>query len=70
VTANTRKLRAIAEAKVKTDKVDASTLCELPSEQLKLIWRRLDLPTSRSPESSLIATSQKSRCTSNAMKRM
>ena len=29
VIANTRKLRAIAEAKVKTDKVDASTLCEL-----------------------------------------
>src|SRR5438128_5593289 len=27
--ANTRKLRAIAEAKVKTDKLDASTLCEL-----------------------------------------
>ena len=27
--ANTRRLRAIAEAKVKTDKVDASTLCEL-----------------------------------------
>src|SRR5438445_9239502 len=29
VIANTRKLRAIAESKVKTDKVDASTLCEL-----------------------------------------
>jgi transposase len=29
VVANTRKLRAIAEAKVKTDKVDAATLCEL-----------------------------------------
>jgi transposase len=29
VIANTRKVRAIAEAKVKTDKVDASTLCEL-----------------------------------------
>jgi hypothetical protein len=27
--ANTRKLRAIAESKVKTDKVDAKTLCEL-----------------------------------------
>src|SRR2546428_11990089 len=27
--ANTRKLRAIAESKVKTDKVDAMTLCEL-----------------------------------------
>src|SRR6266550_3745463 len=27
--ANTRKLRAIAESKVKTDKVDAATLCEL-----------------------------------------
>ena len=29
VIANTRKLRAIAESKVKTDKVDARTLCEL-----------------------------------------
>jgi transposase len=29
VVANTRKLRAIAEAKVKTDKVDAAMLCEL-----------------------------------------
>jgi len=29
VIANTRKLSAIAESKVKTDKVDASTLCEL-----------------------------------------
>src|SRR5215218_9832355 len=29
VIANTRKLRAIAEAKVKTDRVDARTLCEL-----------------------------------------
>jgi transposase len=29
VVANTRRLRAIAEAKVKTDKVDARTLCEL-----------------------------------------
>src|SRR5437870_9669663 len=29
VVANTRKLRAIAEAKVKTDKVDAATLCAL-----------------------------------------
>ena len=29
VVANTRRVRAIAEAKVKTDKVDASTLCEL-----------------------------------------
>jgi transposase len=29
VIANTRKLRAIAEAKVKTDKVDAGTLCQL-----------------------------------------
>src|SRR6266478_3645890 len=29
VIANTRKLRAIAESKVKTDKLDASTLCEL-----------------------------------------
>jgi hypothetical protein len=27
--ANTRKLRAIAESTVKTDKLDASTLCEL-----------------------------------------
>jgi transposase len=29
VVANTRRVRAIAEAKVKSDKVDASTLCEL-----------------------------------------
>jgi len=29
VIANTRRVRAIAEAKVKTDKVDATTLCEL-----------------------------------------
>jgi transposase len=29
VVANTRRVRAIAEAKVKTDKVDAQTLCEL-----------------------------------------
>src|SRR5712692_9598821 len=29
VVANTRRVRAIAEAKVKTDKVDAATLCEL-----------------------------------------
>ena len=29
VIANTRRVRAIAEAKVKTDKVDARTLCEL-----------------------------------------
>jgi transposase len=29
VIANTRRLRAIAEAKVKTDTVDARTLCEL-----------------------------------------
>src|SRR3989442_11818374 len=29
VIANTRKLRAIAESEAKTDKVDASTLCEL-----------------------------------------
>jgi len=29
VIANTRRVRAIAEAKVKTDKVDAATLCEL-----------------------------------------
>lgn len=29
VVANTRRVRAIAEAKVKTDKVDATTLCEL-----------------------------------------
>jgi transposase len=52
VTANTRKLRAIAEAKVKTDKVDASTLCELlaagflpavwtPDELTRALRRRL-----------------------------
>src|SRR5215216_5585941 len=29
VVANTRRVRAIAEAKLKTDKVDAATLCEL-----------------------------------------
>src|SRR5437763_2823203 len=29
VVANTKRVRAIAEAKVKTDKVDARTLCEL-----------------------------------------
>src|SRR5215216_5183319 len=29
VVANTRRVRAIAEAKVKTDRVDAQTLCEL-----------------------------------------
>jgi transposase len=29
VVANTRRVRAIAEAKVKTDKLDAQTLCEL-----------------------------------------
>jgi len=52
VIANTRKLRAIAEAKVKTDKVDAGTLCELlaagflpevwgPREELRALRRRL-----------------------------
>ena len=52
VIANTRKLRAIAEAKVKTDKVDARTLCELlaagflpevfgPDEQTRALRRRL-----------------------------
>src|SRR5205823_13406821 len=50
--ANTRKLRAIAESKVKTDKVDASTLCELlaagflpavwcPDEWTRALRRRL-----------------------------
>jgi transposase len=50
--ANTRKLRAIAEAKVKTDKVDAMTLCELlaagflpavwcPDEWTRALRRRL-----------------------------
>src|SRR5213080_4228082 len=52
VVANTRKLRAIAEAKVKTDKVDAATLCELldagflpqvfgPDEATRALRRRL-----------------------------
>jgi transposase len=52
VIANTRKVRAIAEAKVKTDKVDARTLCELlaagflpavfaPDEQTRALRRRL-----------------------------
>jgi transposase len=52
VIANTRKLRAIAEAKVKTDKVDARTLCELlaagflpevfgPDERTRALRRRL-----------------------------
>ena len=52
VIANTRKVRAIAEAKVKTDKVDAATLCELlaagylpevfaPDEQTRALRRRL-----------------------------
>lgn len=52
VIANTRKLRAIAEAKVKTDKVDARTLCELlgagflpgvfaPDEGTRALRRRL-----------------------------
>jgi transposase len=52
VIANTRKLRAIAEAKVKTDRVDARTLCELldagflpevwsPGEETRALRRRL-----------------------------
>jgi transposase len=52
VIANTRKVRAIAEAKVKTDKVDARTLCELlaagylpevfgPDEEIRALRRRL-----------------------------
>ena len=52
VIANTRKVRAIAEAKVKTDKVDAATLCELlhagflpsvfsPDEWTRSLRRRL-----------------------------
>lgn len=52
VVANTTKLRAIAEAKVKTDKVDARTLCELlaagflpavfsPDEWTRSLRRRL-----------------------------
>ena len=52
VIADTRKLRAIAEAKVKTDKVDARTLCELlaagflpevfgPDEETRALRRRL-----------------------------
>jgi transposase len=52
VVANTKKVRAIAEAKVKTDKVDAATLCELldagflpgvfsPDEWTRSLRRRL-----------------------------
>jgi transposase len=52
VVANTRRVRAIAEAKVKTDKVDAATLCELlhagflpevfsPDEWTRALRRRL-----------------------------
>ena len=52
VVANTRRVRAIAEAKVKTDKVDAQTLCELlaagflpgvfsPDEWTRSLRRRL-----------------------------
>jgi transposase len=52
VVANTRKVRAIAEAKVKTDKLDAATLCELlhagflpsvfsPDEWTRSLRRRL-----------------------------
>jgi transposase len=52
VIANTRKLRAIAESKVKTDKIDAKTLCELlaagflpgvwsPDELTRALRRRL-----------------------------
>jgi transposase len=52
VIANTRKVRAIAESKVKTDKVDAKTLCELlaagflpavwaPDEFTRALRRRL-----------------------------
>jgi transposase len=52
VIANTRKLRAIAEAKVKTDKLDAQTICELlsagflpevfgPAEETRALRRRL-----------------------------
>lgn len=52
VVANTRKVRAIAESKVKTDKLDASTLCELlaagflpavwsPDEFTRALRRRL-----------------------------
>jgi transposase len=52
VIANTRKVRAIAEAKVKTDRVDARTLCELlaagflpevfgPGEETRSLRRRL-----------------------------
>jgi transposase len=40
VVANTRRVRAIAEAKVKSDKVDAATLCELlDAGFLPAVWR-------------------------------
>ena len=52
VIANTRRVRAIAEAKVKSDKVDAATLCQLldagflpavwsPDEQTRALSGRL-----------------------------
>jgi hypothetical protein len=43
--------------------------CEALGEELQILGRGLD-PASRSPDSSLIATSQKSRCTSSAIDRM
>ena len=53
--ANTRRLRAIAEAKVKTDRLDARTLCELlaagflpevwgPAEGTRALRRRVAAP--------------------------
>jgi transposase len=40
VIANTRRVRAIAEAKVKTDRIDAGTLCELlDAGFLPGVWR-------------------------------
>ena len=45
VVANTRRVRAIAEAKLKTDKVDARTLCELlDAGSLPSVWQP-DAPT-------------------------
>jgi transposase len=58
VVANTRKLRAIAEAKVKTDKVDARTLCELLDAGFLpavLEPRRVDARAAAAPRAPLAA---------------
>ena len=58
VVANTKKVRAIAEAKVKTDKVDARTLCELLHAGFlpgRLQPRRMDALTAPAPAAPLEA---------------